>query len=123
VKHQTQEFCKFHKTPKKDQTPRKSSNSQKREESNSWNQERSIPAPWPVLIPKLSMVSMLWNTSIGQLGCLSGYSPSQLLHTCSLAEHEKLEKVPDFIATTENISVIIILLVLKPKHSSYWEEN
>jgi len=28
-----------------------------------------------------------------------------------------------FLATTENSSVIKILLVLNPKHSSYWEEN
>jgi len=41
----------------------------------------------------------------------------QLLHTCSLAECEKLEKVLDFTATTEN-SVINIPL-LNPKHSSY----
>jgi len=48
---------------------------------------------------------------------------SQLLHTCSLAEHKKLEKLFDFIATTENISVINILLVLNPKHRCRWEEN
>jgi len=66
---------------------------------------------------------MVWNISTGQLGCLSGCAPSQLLHTCSLAEYEKLEKVLDSIATTENISVINILLVLNPKHSSYWQEN
>jgi len=57
------------------------------------------------------------------LGYLSGSAPSQLPHTCSLAEYEKLEEVLDFIATTENISVINILLLLNPKHSSYWEEN
>jgi len=33
------------------------------------------------------------------------------------------EKVLDFIATTENISVINILPVSNPKHDSYWEEN
>jgi len=33
------------------------------------------------------------------------------------------KKVLDFIATAENISVISILLVLNPKHSSYWEET
>jgi len=33
------------------------------------------------------------------------------------------KKVLDFIATAENISVINILLVLNPKHISYWEEN
>jgi len=66
---------------------------------------------------------MLWNISISQLGSLPGCAPSQLLHLCSLAEYEKLEKVLDFIATTENIGVISILLVLNPKHNSYWEEN
>jgi len=34
-----------------------------------------------------------------------------------------MEKALDLIATTENISVISILLVLNPKHSSYWGEN
>jgi len=46
------------------------------------------------------------------VGYLPGCSPSQLLHTRSLAEYEKLEKVLDFIATTENFSVI-----------NNWEEN
>jgi len=57
------------------------------------------------------------------LGYLSGCALSQLLHTCSLAEHKKLEKVLHFIATTENISLINIILILSPKHSTYWEEN
>jgi len=48
------------------------------------------------------------------LGYLSGYAPSQLLHTCSLAEYKKLEKVLDFTVTTENISIINIL-VINPK--------
>jgi len=39
----------------------------------------------------------------------------------SMAEYEKLEKVLDFIATTKNISIINILLVLNSKHSIYWE--
>jgi len=37
----------------------------------------------------------------------------QLLHTCSLAEYEKLEKVLDFTAT-ENIIFMNIFLVLNP---------
>jgi len=65
----------------------------------------------------------VWHIYVDQLGYLSGCTPSQLLHTCSLAEYERLEKVLDFIATAENISVISILLVLNPNHSSYWEEN
>jgi len=46
-----------------------------------------------------------------------------LLHSCSLAEYEKLEKVLDYIATTENINVMNILPVLNAKHGSCWEEN
>jgi len=53
------------------------------------------------------------------LGYLCGYAPSQFLHTCSLAEYEKLEKVLDFIEKNENISVINIFLLLNPKHSNY----
>jgi len=62
---------------------------------------------------------MVWNISIGQLGYLPGCAPSQLLHTCTLAEYEKLKKVLDFTATTNHISVTNILLVRSPKHSSY----
>jgi len=64
---------------------------------------------------------MVWNISIGQVGYLSAYAPSQ--QTCSLAEYEKLEKVLEFIVTTENINFINILFVLGPKHSSCWEDN
>jgi len=53
---------------------------------------------------------------------LSGCAHSQLPHTGSPAEHGKRE-VLDFLATTTNISVINILLVFNPKHSSHWEEN
>jgi len=72
---------------------------------------------------------MVWSTSIGQLRlpvqipqatCLA---PSQLLHTCSLAEYGKLEKVLDFIATTKQTSVMNIILLLNLKHGSYWEGN
>jgi len=98
--------------------------SQTREDSNSQKrEEKSIPAPSPTPIHKLSVMSMVWNISIGHLGYLSGCAPPQPLHTCSSAESEKLEKALDFIATTKNISVINILLALYPKHSSYWEEN
>jgi len=57
------------------------------------------------------------------LDWLHGYAPSQLLHSSSLAEYKKLEKILDFIEITKNISGINILLVLNPKHRSYWEKN
>jgi len=57
-------------------------------------------------IPKLSIKWMLWNISIGQ-------------HGLSVWPCKKLEKVLDFIAATENISVVNILLTPNPKHSSY----
>jgi len=84
---------------------------------------RKFPTPRPTPLYKLSMRSVVWNISIGQLGYMSCCAPPQLLHTCSFAEYDKLKKVFDFLATIENISVINILLVLNPKHSSYWEEN
>jgi len=54
--------------------------------------------------------------------CLAVLPPSSCT-PCPSAEYEKLEKVLDFLATTKNISVINILLVLNPNHSSYGEEN
>jgi len=69
------------------------------------------------------MMSMVWNISIGQLDYLSVCAPSHLLHTCLLAEHGRLEKVFNFIATTEHAGVINMLLLLNPKHSNFWEEN
>jgi len=57
------------------------------------------------------------------LGHLPGCAPTQLLYTCSLAARGKLEKVLDFSAMTKNFGVINVLLVLNPKHHSYWEEN
>jgi len=38
---------------------------------------------------------------VASLGYLSGCAPSQLLHTCSLGEYEKVKKVLDFIAATQ----------------------
>jgi len=69
------------------------------------------------------MTPTVWNISTGQLGCLSVCAPSQPLHTCSVAEYEKLGTVLDYIATTEKITVINSLLILNLKHSSYWEKN
>ena len=60
---------------------------------------------------------------LASLGHLSGSAPSQLPYICSVAEYGRLDKVLDFIATTKNISITNILLLLNPKHSSYWEEN
>jgi len=42
---------------------------------------------------------------------------------CPPSQPWKLKEVLYFIATTENISVISILLIANPKHSSYGEEN
>jgi len=46
---------------------------------------------------KLSMTSMVWNISIGQLA---------FAWLCSLAKHGKVKKVLDFLATAKNISVL-----------------
>jgi len=85
--------------------------------------KRGLLTPKPT--PFINRACRLWYGIflLSSLGELSGWAPSQLLHTCSLAEYWKQEKVLDFLATTENTHVINILLVLNPKHSSYWEEN
>jgi len=46
--------------------------------------------------PKINVTSTVWNISTGQPGCLSGHAPSQVPHTFSLAECEKLVKSPWF---------------------------
>jgi len=53
---------------------------------------------------------------------LLDYAPSQLWHTCSLAEDGKLKRALIFLATTESISVINIVLMVNPKHRVQ-EEN
>jgi len=73
-------------SPEKFETPdKRGSNSQERAEPS-----RQLPAPQPTPTHKLSMTFTVQNISISQPVC----APSQLLHTCSLAEHEKLEKSP-----------------------------
>jgi len=114
------DFAIFMKFPKKTKLLEKF----REEGMRTHRKEKKIAAPQPTTVYKLSMKSMVWNISIGQLGlAVPGSSPSQLLHTSSLAEYGRQENVLDFLVTTENISVISILLVLNPKHSSYWEEN
>jgi len=76
----------------------------------------------PGQLPFINWAWHLWH-GIFPLGSQPGDAPSQRLHTRSLAEYQELEEVLDFIATTKNISVINVLLVLNPKHSSYWDEN
>jgi len=66
---------------------------------------------------------MVWNISPGQLGLAGWLCSLPAPAHCSLAEYEKLKKVLDFLATTENICVINIHLVQNPNHISYWEEN
>jgi len=81
-----------------------------------------LPA-WATPICKLSMLSMVWNISIGQLGLAAWlYSlpaPAHLL----ISWIWETGYVLDFIATAKNISVINILPLLNPKYSSYWEGN
>jgi len=55
------------------------------------------------------------NISLGQLGYQPVCAPSQLLHTWSLAAHGRLEEALDLLSTTENVSVINILLKSKIK--------
>jgi len=111
-------FCEFCKTPQKDQTP-----GEERIQMPGKEKSRFSSPPGQLLF--ISRAGRLWYGifPLPSLGWLPGCAPPQLLPTCSSAERGKLEKVLDFIATTNIISAISILLVLNPKHSSYWEEN
>jgi len=80
----------FQEIPKKVHTP-----GQERVQTPGNKKSREPPAPQPTPIHKPSMTFMVRNISIGQLVCLCGCAPSQLLHTCTSAEDQKLEKVPD----------------------------
>ena len=117
-------FLKIFQNSPKNPNSWKNSNSQTRAGLNSWKWEaRRIPALHLTPIHKLSMMFKVWNISIGQVGLA--------VWLCSLPASAQLliswiwetGKSPWFIATTENISVINIILLLNPKHSSYWEEN
>jgi len=58
----------------------RSSNSQKSVELMEKN--KRVPSHQPTPIHKLSMMSMVWNISVGQFGLAAWlYSPPQLLHT------------------------------------------
>ena len=83
-----------------------------RQEDLNWQKRESADSFLPPGLPSfINRAWCLWH-GIFPLASLAGYVPSQHLHTCSLAEHGRLEKVLDFIATTETISVINILLIL-----------
>jgi len=79
--------------------------------------KKFLPPPPPAR-PHSETEHAVYDTELGLPGC----APSQLLHTCLLAEYGRLEKVLDFVATTKIISVVNILL-LNPKHSSCWDDN
>jgi len=96
--------------PKKDQIQGKVQNPRKREIMEKRKKPGLLP-PQPTPIHKVRMLPMIWSISIGQ--------PGLAAWLCSLPAPAH----PQDSATTKNISVINILLLLNPKHSSYWEEN
>jgi len=65
------------------------------------------------------MEYFLWPAWASSLAVL----PPSSCTACASAEHGKLEKVLNFLAKVKNISVINMVLVLNPKHSSYREGN
>jgi len=119
-------FMNFTKLPKKTELPEKFELRDQRgfKLTEKRRLKKKIPAPWPTLIYKLRMTSMVWSISMGQLGLAAWLcslpAPAHLLISWVW---ETGEKVLDFIAPTENISAINIVLVPNPKYISYWEEN
>ena len=68
AERQTHRFHKIHKTPKKDRTPIKLQTPVKEKIQTQGNKKEKFLPLWPTPIRKLSMVSVVWNISIGQLG-------------------------------------------------------
>ena len=105
------DFMNSAEFPKNSNSP-KNWNSRTRQNSNSQNKEGQIPAPRQIPINKLRLTSMVWNISIGHLGLAvwlcSLPAPAHLF----ISWIREIENVLDFLATTKNISVINILLVL-----------
>ena len=101
---------------------RKSLNSQKREDWTPVKEE--VPASQPTPNHKLSMMSMVWNISTGQLGLAAWLcslpAPAPLL----IIWMWETGKSPWFLSNNQDHQCIInILIILNPKHSSHWEEN
>jgi len=96
--------------------------------SNSWEKKVELPVKrfFPPDQPSVLNSACCLRYGIfplAFLGYLSCYDPSPLLHTYLIAEYGRLEKVLNFLATTKNISVINILVMLNLKYSSYWKQN
>jgi len=71
------DFANFTKLPKKTKLPEKFRLLEKR--GFEPTEMRKIPASRTNPFHKMSMMPIVWNISIGQLGYLSGCAPSQLL--------------------------------------------
>jgi len=101
----------------------KSANSQTREDSNSVKKKEQTPASWPTHFHKPIMMSWHGICPLASSAlCLSVLLPSSCTPPHQL-NMRNWRKVLDFVATTANIRVINILLLLNLKHSSYWEKN
>jgi len=105
------ENCKFCKTP------------EKRLNSQWTHTTEKTDFPTPTPLHRLSMTFMVWNISIGRLGLAAWLCSLPALALLIIIWVRETGRSPSFSATTENISVINIFLLLNPKHSSYWEEN
>jgi len=108
--------CEFHKITKNIRTPGQVQTHRKQRIQTHSKEKYSCPPGQPHSQTEHDIHGMEyfhWPAGLSVWLC-SLPAPAHLL----LAEYEKVGKVPDFLATTENISVINILPILNPKHSS-----
>ena len=109
--HGTNGFCWPRQTHVKVQTHRKA-----RTQEKGSNSGKRVFSPWPTFIYKMSMMSMVWNISIGQLGLAVRLCSLPTLAHLLISQTWKSKKVLDFLATTKNISLLSVCC-------SYWIQN
>ena len=116
-------FWKFCKTLKKTRTPRKVQTPGQDKIWTSGKQKEPI-ASSPQPTPITNWVWCLWYGIFHWPDRLCVQLWSLPAPACLLVSWiRETGKSPDFIATTEDRSLISTLQVLNLKHSSYWEEN
>ena len=118
------ETHEFREIPKEDWTPGKVWTPRQERIQTHGSEKEEIPNTRPTVIPKLSVISMVWNTSSGQLGLAAWLcSLPAPAHMFASWIWEIGKKVLDLIATTKNVNIVNISLILNRKNNSYCEEN
>ena len=120
------DFCKFHKTPEKDQTPWKIwTPGEERIQTHGNKKAKQNPVSRSTPIHKLKVIyGIVWSISIGQLGLAGWLCPlSAPAHQLISWTWETGKSPWVHCNNWKHQCTINSLLILNPKYSSYWEKN